>query len=180
MRRFILPIAAILLTAACSSGNAVSAGATSSPSASAPNPTEAPMVTWCHEHPLSDLCTSAGSPKPLPSAAVAGAGGNLPAEVTLSLGTIRSDTKKIVHDNGGDAEAADCRQLGTDASSASVEKLPDPDWQAQWRKAMGELQKAADECSSGRSTGDDATMQQAITDLTAADNDIVTFNQMTS
>ena len=78
-----------------------------------------------------------------------------------------------------DAEAADCRKLGADASSASVETLPNQAWQQQWRKTMGELQKAADECSSGQSTGDDATMQQALTDLTAALDDLQTFDKMT-
>ena len=103
----------------------------------------------------------------------------LPDDVTLSLGAISSDTKKIAHDGGGDAEAADCRKLGADASSASVETLPNQAWQQQWRKTMGELQKAADECSSGQSTGDDATMQQALTDLTAALDDLQTFDKMT-
>lgn len=75
MRRFILPIAAILLTAACRSGNATPAvdgsvptgepAASPSASESAPTTADDPMVTWCHEHPLSDLCTSAGSPKPV-------------------------------------------------------------------------------------------------------------------
>lgn len=184
MRRFILPIAAILLTAACSSGNAASTrGIAASPSVSALNPTDAPMVTWCHEHPLSDLCTSAGSPEPLfsmpPSAAISGAASYLPDDVTLSLSTIGSDTNKISHDSDSATYAADCRRLGADASSASVETLPNSAWQAQWRKTMGELQKSADECSSAQSTGDQATMQQALTDLTAADDDLITFNKMT-
>jgi hypothetical protein len=104
----------------------------------------------------------------------------LPDDVDLSLSAIGADTKKIAHDDGGDAEAADCRKLGTDASSAAIEKLPNPDWQTQWRKTMDEMQKAADECSSGQSTGDIATMQQALTDLTAADDDLGTFLKMTS
>ena len=77
MRRFILPVAAILLTAACHSGSATptvgssdrtgkaAASPAASPSASAPKTADGPMVNWCHEHPLSDLCTSAGSPKPV-------------------------------------------------------------------------------------------------------------------
>ena len=102
----------------------------------------------------------------------------LPADVLTSLGAIGDDTKKISHDSGGDVEAADCRALGKDASSASVETLPVAAWQVQWRKVAAELQKAADECSSAQSTGDQATMQQALTDLTAASDDLATFNQM--
>ncbi|NUQ95296.1 MAG: hypothetical protein HOY79_01595 [Streptomyces sp.] len=92
MRRFILPIAAILLTAACHSGNATPTVDSSVPtgtpaaslSASAPKTADDPMVTWCHEHPLSDLCTSAGSPKPMfsmpPSAAFSSAASYLAEE----------------------------------------------------------------------------------------------------
>lgn len=103
----------------------------------------------------------------------------LPDDVDASLSAIGADTEKIAHDNGGDAEAADCRKLGSDASSASIETLPNATWQAQWRKAMGELQKAADECSSGQSTGDIATLQQGLTDVTAANEDLGTFLKMT-
>ncbi|MFB8183281.1 hypothetical protein ACFC8N_46390 [Streptomyces sp. NPDC055966] len=90
MRRFILPIAAMLLTtAACSSGKATPTGKpaaspSASSSASAPKTAEDPMVTWCHEHPLSDLCTSAGSPKPVfsmpPSEAISSAASYLAEE----------------------------------------------------------------------------------------------------
>lgn len=133
---------------------------------------------------LATGCSGGGSSAPAQSPTSASVSPSpsvtfLPDDVTLSLGAIGADTKKIAHDGGGDSEAADCRRLGKDASSAAVETLPNAAWQAQWRKAMGELQKAADECSSSQSTGDDATMQQALTDLTAASDDIVTFNQMT-
>ncbi|MGW4566167.1 hypothetical protein ACWEN3_28400 [Streptomyces sp. NPDC004561] len=117
--------------------------------------------------------------KPSPSPSVSPSVTFLPDDVMTSLGAIGADTKKIAHDGGGDAEAADCQKLGTDASSASVETLPNPDWQTQWRKTMGELQKAADECSSGQSTGDIATLQQGLTDVTAADEDLATFLKMT-
>lgn len=125
--------------------------------------------------------THAASPRPSASASASPSPTftYLPDDVTLSLGAIGADTKKIAHDTGGDSEAADCQKLGKDASAAGIETLPNPAWQAQWRKAMGELQKSADECSSAQSTGDDATMQQALTDLTAANDDIDTFNQMT-
>ena len=106
----------------------------------------------------------------------------LPDDVLTSLGAIGADTKKINQDRAADAStyAADCRTLGKDASSASVETLPNAAWQAQWRKTASELQKAADECSSAQSTGDDTTMQQALTDMTAALDDLQTFNQMSS
>ena len=98
----------------------------------------------------------------------------------MVLGAISNDMKKIANDRQDDpARATDCQQLGTGASAASVHKIPDPTWDAQWDKAMGEIQKSADECSSAASTGDNATMQQALTDMTAADNDIIVFNQMT-
>lgn len=143
MRRLMLATAAVLLTAACSSGG----------HAQAPRPS--------------------ASPTPSPTATL------LPGDVLTSLGAIGADTKKISHDSGGDTEAADCRQLGKDASAAGIETLPNTMWQTQWRKTAGELQKAADECSSAQSTGDNATMQQALTDLTAASDDLQTFNQMT-
>lgn len=121
--------------------------------------------------PASHAAQASASPSLAPS---------LPHSVLMSLDAISKDTKKIAHDRGDDqALAADCRQLGTDASSAGVDKLTDPAVHTQWVKATGELQKAADECSSGASTGDDATMQQALTDLTAASDDLTTFYNMT-
>lgn len=144
MRRTALPIAAVLLTAGCS--------------------------TTTHTPP---------APSPSSASATASPAG-LPASIDIDLGTIANDTKKIAHDRSDNSTlAADCRQLGTDASTASVDKIPDPTWQAQWSKAMTDLQKSADECSSAVSTGDDATMQQALTDLTAANDDIQTFNKIT-
>lgn len=133
---------------------------------------------------LTAACSGAGHATPSQTGSSAAASPSptvtfLPDDVTLSLGAIGSDTQKIAHDGGGESESADCRQLGADASSAGTETLPNPAWQTQWHKTMGELQKAADECSSAQSTGDQATMQQALTDLTAADDDILTFNKMT-
>ena len=146
MRRFLVPIAAILLTAACGT------------SAHAPGP-----------QPPSNSASASPSLIPL-----------LPHNVLMSLDAISKDTKKISNDRGDDrAMAADCQQLGMDASSAGVEKLPDSAAQTQWVKTTGELQKAADECSTGTSTGDETTMQQALTDLTAAGEDLVTFTNMT-
>lgn len=146
MRRTALPIAAILLTAACSTAThtAPSAGPAPSSASASPSTTE------------------------------------LPGGIDIALGNILNDSKKITHDRGDNSPlAADCRQLGADASSASVQTIPNQAWQAQWVKAMSELQKAADECSSASSTGNDATMQQALTDLTAADDDLQTFYKMT-
>lgn len=150
MRRIVLLVPVILLAAACTSGKPV---------------------------PTVDGSVPIGKPSASPS--VSPSITFLPDDVTLSLGAIGADTKKIAHDSGGDTEAADCRKLGADASSASVETLPNATWQAQWRKTMGELQKAADECSSGQSTGDIATLQQGLTDVTAADEDLGTFLKMT-
>ncbi|MGW4517285.1 hypothetical protein ACWEO4_36125 [Streptomyces sp. NPDC004393] len=104
----------------------------------------------------------------------------LPDDVMQSLSTMSSDMKKIVHDgDNSTTEAADCGKLGADASSASVETLPNAAWQTQWRKTMGEMQKAANECSTGQSTGDIATLQQGLTDVTAANEDLQTFLKMT-
>jgi hypothetical protein len=133
---------------------------------------------------LAGGCSGGGhtqSPQPSASVAPSPTATLLPADVLMSLGAIGADTKKINQDRGADpgTYAADCRTLGKDASSAGVETLPVTAWQDQWRKTAGELQKAADECSSAQSTGDTATMQQALTDMTAALDDFQTFNQMT-
>ncbi|MEV6118708.1 hypothetical protein AB0L59_41150 [Streptomyces sp. NPDC052109] len=96
MRRIVLLVPVILLAAACSSGKPVptvdgsvphwkpTASPPASPSADAPKTADDPMVTWCHEHPLWTLCTSAGSPKPVfsmpPSAAFSSAASYLAEE----------------------------------------------------------------------------------------------------
>lgn len=126
-----------------------------------------------HVPPSQPSASASASPSPSTT--------DLPDDVMLSLSAISSDMKKItrVRDDDAATYAADCQKLGTDASSASVETIPNPAWQAQWRKAMGELQKGADECSSGQSIGDRATLQQALTDVTAANDDLQTFLKMT-
>ncbi|MFF3912679.1 hypothetical protein ACFYZB_04210 [Streptomyces sp. NPDC001852] len=118
--------------------------------------------------------TASSSVSPSPSVTF------LPDDVMQSLSTLSADMKKIVHDgDNSTAESEDCGKLGADASSANVQTLPNPAWQQQWRKTMSELQKGANECSTGQSTGDIPTLQQGLTDVTAANEDLQTFLKMT-
>lgn len=134
---------------------------------------------------LATGCSSGDSSAPAQSSAPASASPSpsvtfLPDDVMQSLSTLSSDMKKVAHDGDNrSTEAADCGKLGADASSASVHKLPNPAWQQQWRKTMSELQKGANECSTGQSTGDIPTLQQGLTDVTAANEDLDTFLKMT-
>ena len=134
---------------------------------------------------LTAACSSGGhgaavSPSPSATASPSPSVTFLPEDVMQSLSTLSADMKKIVHDGDNSrTEAVDCGRLGADASSAGVQTIPNPAWQQQWRKTMSELQKAANECSTGQSTGDIPTLQQGLTDVTAANEDLSTFLKMT-
>ncbi|MFB8183284.1 hypothetical protein ACFC8N_46405 [Streptomyces sp. NPDC055966] len=153
MRRIVLLVPVILLAAACTSGRPV------------------PTVDGSVPH---------GNPAASPSASPSPSITFLPDDVMQSLSTLSSDVKKIVHDgDNSTTEAADCGKIGADASAAGVQTIPNPAWQQQWSKTMSELQKAANECSTGQSTGDIPTLQQGLTDVTAANEDLQTFLKMT-
>ena len=135
------------------------------------------LTAGCSSGSHATTAQPSASPTPSPSPSVT----FLPDDVMQSLSTLSADMKKIVHDGDNrTAESADCGKLGADASSANVQTLPNPAWQQQWRKTMSELQKGANECSTGQSTGDIPTLQQGLTDVTAAGEDLQTFLKMTS